>query len=565
MNKIVAFHTNELNLRGTNVAVYDYAHYNETILGNKSYIISNKNADLTALKKFTNRFETYLYNSFDECSRFANDKNIQYVYYVKAGNNDGKFIPNTKTLIHAVFQHKDIHGDAYAYISEWLAKKMELPNSYVPYITHLPEPKKNFRRELNIPADATVLGRHGGYDEFNIPFVCQSIIETVSKKKDIFFVFMNTRPFINHPNIRYINGTYNLQNKSDFINTCDYMIHARNMGESFGLAISEFLFHDKPVIAWKGGTDQNHVEMLNTKGIWYNDKADIDNILQKINKPVHATNTYKQLVKQFSPEATMKQFFCIINVKYFLVTYDKLLDVAVQQLTKTEQQALCCYQIQKKVPKNITHLVTDRICEWELPWNDYNFQRKQYYEYGTIIHLYKNQHLLKNITHVGLLHYDIICNKDSINDISVQLTKEPNTIFYQMNRPRNQMSLLDYEYQKLCEFMSCRLNIKVDPTYIIQNGWISEAMSVTPVNIFLRFGEFLYNSFTDIEDILTNNIWGIMNHCPHRICGIVERMWGFYLVSLQLPLIKMNIDHDWNSYNHTHMFMNGTGASTLNL
>jgi hypothetical protein len=43
--KIVGFHSNELNERGTNVAMFDYAKYNEEILGNKSYILSNAKAD----------------------------------------------------------------------------------------------------------------------------------------------------------------------------------------------------------------------------------------------------------------------------------------------------------------------------------------------------------------------------------------------------------------------------------------------------------------------------------------------------------------------------------------
>ena len=45
----IAFHSNQLCIRGTEVALFDYAHYNETILGNKSYIISDANKDLQAL------------------------------------------------------------------------------------------------------------------------------------------------------------------------------------------------------------------------------------------------------------------------------------------------------------------------------------------------------------------------------------------------------------------------------------------------------------------------------------------------------------------------------------
>jgi hypothetical protein len=307
--KIVGFHTNELNERGTNVAVYDYAHYNETILGNKSFIISNRNADLTALKKFQDRFEVFLYNDFSECTQFCKDRNIQYVYYVKAGDRDGKIIPECKSCIHAVFQHREEHGDAYAYISQWLAKQMKLPGSYVPYMVDMPSPKISYRSKLKIPEDAIVIGRHGGYTEFDLQFVHRAINDITAERKDIYFLLMNTKPFTSpNPNIIHISSTYNMQNKSDFINTCDYMIHGRNMGESFGLAISEFLFHDKPVISWHNGQDKNHIELMKDKGIWYNTEEDLKQkfkIITKNNKPV---GFYKTIVDPFKPELVMKQF-----------------------------------------------------------------------------------------------------------------------------------------------------------------------------------------------------------------------------------------------------------------
>lgn len=307
--KVVAFHSNELNERGTNVAVYDYAHYNETILGNKSYIISNSKNDLNSLQKFKNRFEVFLYDDFSECEKFCKDKNIEYVYYVKAGDNDGKFIPGTKTLIHAVFQHKDVHGDVYAYISEWLAKEMGLPDSYVPYMVDMPEPKFCYRSKLGIPDNAIVLGRHGGQTEFDLPFTYSAIERVLKERDDIYFLFMNTRQFLpQHKNIIHIQGTYNMQHKSDFINTCDYMIHGRNLGESFGLAISEFLFHDKPVILWGGGNDKHHIMMLKEKGIWYFDGKSLFEILKNIEKSKHQPNYYKSVVGEFSPKLVMERF-----------------------------------------------------------------------------------------------------------------------------------------------------------------------------------------------------------------------------------------------------------------
>ena len=43
-----------------------------------------------------------------------------------------------------------------------------------------------------------------------------------------------------------------LNYKVKFINTCDAMIHARAMGETFGLAVAEFSKKNKPVIFVSG-------------------------------------------------------------------------------------------------------------------------------------------------------------------------------------------------------------------------------------------------------------------------------------------------------------------------
>ena len=251
------------------------------------------------------------------------------------------------------------------------------------------------------------------------------------------------------------------------------------------------------------------------------------------------------------------------RVDFFLVTYDRLYDKVIKNLSLKELDHVTCYNIQKKVTKNISPLIQKQINEWELPWNTYDYQTKQFYEYGAIIHLYKNQHLLENTTHVGLLHYDVIYNVNSINEIHEELVKNQDVIFYQKIRPREQLSLSLFEVTKLCDFMSERIGVHIDPNIVWNNGWISESLSVTPKHVFLKFGEFLLYNGEQIEYILKNNIWGIMNHCPHRICGIVERMWGFYLMSQGLPLKQLNIIHDWDSYQHQHMSMNGTGTATI--
>jgi hypothetical protein len=86
------------------------------------------------------------------------------------------------------------------------------------------------------------------------------------------------------------------------------MIHGRNMGESFGLAISEFLYHDKAVISWKDGNDKNHIEMMGDRGIWYNNESDLTSLLSNITVNTKPEGYYKTIVEKFAPSNVMKQF-----------------------------------------------------------------------------------------------------------------------------------------------------------------------------------------------------------------------------------------------------------------
>jgi hypothetical protein len=309
--KKIAFHTNELNLRGTNVALYDYAHYNEQLLNNTSYIISNKNADMSAYKKFIERWPSrvLLYDNFSEVDRFLKKENIEFIYYIKAGSVDGKMVSNAKNLIHAVFQHYEPHGEKYVYIAQWLAKKMcNDVDNFVPHVLELPPCNVNLRQKLNIPETATVIGRHGGYDEFNFYHTIQAVIESLNKRQDLYYIFMNTRPFVNHPRVFFIEGTYNLQHKSNFISMCDCMIHGRQQGETFGLAIGEFLFFDKPIILSTQGNDEGHHYMVGDKGFWYNDYSSCLTKILEFNKTKLIPGTYKALVSQYTPQKVMEQF-----------------------------------------------------------------------------------------------------------------------------------------------------------------------------------------------------------------------------------------------------------------
>lgn len=300
---LIAFHSNQLSYRGTEVALYDYAYYNETILGNKSIVLA-KDPEIwnyshpDIIEKFQDRFPTYFYKDVNEIDKIIDKADLFYAQ--KSGRIDG-ITSNKRTVIHAVFQDFQPHGHVYAYISKWLGDKFNCP--YVPYIVDLPNTNENLRDYLNIPKNAIVFGRHGGLETFDLEWV-HTTIKNVLNKKDVYFIFMGTNKFYEHENIRYLDIQCAPIEKVKFINSCDAMIHARHRGESFGLAIAEFSLRNKPIITWTGGGDQAHLDMLNGNCYLYNDENELYDILLNFKVEDKNWNQYSD----FTPINVMDKF-----------------------------------------------------------------------------------------------------------------------------------------------------------------------------------------------------------------------------------------------------------------
>lgn len=277
-SKTVLFYENSLNLRGTSIATYDYALYNESILGNKSIIVAPKNSELTSLDKFQARFPVYLVDHYSQVNNIPHD----YFYAIKYGHNDGILSSIAKNCIHAVFPSYDPHGDVYAYVSEWLSQAYGNNSPFVPHMVSLPDIDVDFKQHFNTQ-DKFIVGWYGG-NNFEIPFAREAVIQVARNRKDILFLFMNQEAFCNEPNVLFIEGTYDIEQKVAFINTCDIMIHARERGETFGLAIAEFSTKSKPIITYSGSPERNHIVTLGDKGIYYSSKEELINILMNISK-----------------------------------------------------------------------------------------------------------------------------------------------------------------------------------------------------------------------------------------------------------------------------------------
>jgi hypothetical protein len=314
MTLTIAFLSNKLTLRGTEIAIYDYADYNEKILNNKSIIItrdynivkSEFDVDIQAYNKFNSRFTVCYYQSMNDVDRIVTENNISHLFIEKAGDWDGIISSKCKNIIHCVFSTIQPHGQIYTPIGNTINNLCNTSFPVLPYMITLPSHDENLRETLNIPENAIVFGRYGGKESFDIQFVHDVIKNIVNIRKDIYFLFMNTNVFCKHSNIIHLTGTSDMHFKRKFINTCDALIHARERGETFGLTCGEFSICKKPVITWINSRENEHLLILKNQAVTYTSFYDLHNILNTFTKNKYNVDDNGYMF--YSPKNVMNLF-----------------------------------------------------------------------------------------------------------------------------------------------------------------------------------------------------------------------------------------------------------------
>ncbi len=315
----IGFYAEHLSERGTGVALYDYAAGNQAVLENESVVFYDRdsphnNADVVA--RFGAAFQVVPCAGFAAADAMLAREGCDLVYAIKAGKRDGVVSAVVPTMVHAVFPNstREVHGSSYAYVSEWLARWCSggrVP--FVPHIARIGDTDADMRADLGIPPEALVFGCYGGRSSFDIGFVRDQVLPRVlAERPDIWFLFMNIDQFLAHERAVHLPASVDLEVKAAFINSCDAMLHARDRGETFGMAVAEFSLRGKPVLSYARSRERAHLEVLGETAIRYRNAEDLYRQITRFdcNAP-SARDIYARL---YAPGPVMQRFReCLIE------------------------------------------------------------------------------------------------------------------------------------------------------------------------------------------------------------------------------------------------------------
>ena len=309
----VLFYDPHSNERGTSTALFEYALYNQTILGNKSHVcVGSVGLGFDRLAK---NFDVHVLAGTDllnELNDLVLSTGSTHFYTLKAGHNDGVLVNSARNLVHVVFPVHEPHGDVYAYVSDWLASEWGNGCPAVPHMITSPCVDGDLREELSIPREAFVFGWYGG-GNFGMPFARRAIKKAAAMRPRVRFIFMNCDRFTDHPNVSFLPTSLDSSRKSKFVNTCDAMVHANSRGETFGIAVGEFSVRGKPVLVYDLNETlwerpgKAHLHHLGDACVKYSDYDSFLDILLRFDKEDVAARNWVRY-DQFTPEKVMERF-----------------------------------------------------------------------------------------------------------------------------------------------------------------------------------------------------------------------------------------------------------------
>ena len=316
----LGFYVGQLGLRGTDQFVWSLAHHCE-LRGHTCFVVTSHrqpdSPDVTRASqdRFRSRFLVLPLMPEEKLDSIADRYGLHAMYVSKWGRDDGMVTHAVPCVVHAIFDCCEPHGDAYLSISDHMVAKCRASCGVLPFIVDLPPPGHDLRAALGVPADAFVFGRHGGWNQFDVPLAQAAVARVLNRHPDVYFLFLNTRAFgPAHPRLIHLPAVATREETADFVHACDAMCHARSDGETFGLACGEFSVCNRPVVTTDRG-DRAHIAILEGQCLVGHDEAEYAEHMDALvaaGRDRVAGGRW-DAYRRFSPDAVVDRFEAVLR------------------------------------------------------------------------------------------------------------------------------------------------------------------------------------------------------------------------------------------------------------
>jgi hypothetical protein len=347
-------HSDSFSERGDSVTVMAISDLLKEELGVESVIAIPADSEKVSISRLheakVRGLEVFRYRNKTDLELFVKERGVTHTYVFSGGRKvdlpyydtrdpDSFRIGDTVHITHVVFRNLDVHGDVYAFVSEWLfewakprlwskkitnrflnrgSKDKTVVASFPHFINSWPRGKsgEEFRIQQGIPLTARLIGRIGGRNEFSDPAARKAIAKVLEQNQNTYALFVNTERFLDHPRAIFVEQL-NRPDVGSFYRACDVLINGRRMGESFGYSIAEPLHHGLPVLAphWLRNPfmDRNQIKLLKGLGLLYLSSSGIIKILNRLEKNPPEKSVLRARVSALSRGNAAKLFSSLLS------------------------------------------------------------------------------------------------------------------------------------------------------------------------------------------------------------------------------------------------------------
>jgi len=314
----IGFHHDSFSLRGVDQASFEYAKVCEEILGDEVLILKSNRKESGWISDNISDIVRARFNVIDYDGSVLGLKELvrrlqlEALYTLNTGYLDERFNDLDCLLWnHSVFPESKMEHQVkgFAVVSKWLSKEYFAGKSrVVPHIVPRIKDGADLRNKLGIPTGDIVLGSMGGRWNFNSKAAVAALASSLEKRNDLWFISMNQVVCASHERIIELPGTGVEAMKHAFIQTCDYMLHGRSEGETFGISCGEFCSAGKPVIAWGGTPQRAHLEQFVLGENSYSSSRHLEEIIGSLTKQRYGCDKSRALALAYEDRKVSGEF-----------------------------------------------------------------------------------------------------------------------------------------------------------------------------------------------------------------------------------------------------------------